>query len=102
MDNQPTAVLQNIMNVYSDKSMIHEVFQRHRRPSDDGATGPFNKKLRIEVITEGQEAEPQTFVEDVVEDVPVPKTNTFRMLRNMFRARNALAQPSSAYPVLVE
>ena len=99
MDNQPTAVLQNTTNIYGDGSTIHAFFQRHKRPSDDGTTGPLNKKPRIEVTTESQETEPQTPVEDVVEDVRVPRTNTFRMLRNMFRARNVLAQPSSAYPV---
>ena len=49
------------------------------------------------MVTGSQEAEPQSFVEDVVEDVRVPRTNTFKMLRNIHRARNVFAQPSSAY-----
>jgi len=47
-----------------------------------------------------QETEPQSIVEDAVEDVRVPRSNTFKMLRNIRRARNVFAQPSSAsYPV---
>ena len=99
MDNQPGAVLQNATNVYGDGHTLHAFFQRHKRPSDDGATGPLNKKPRIEVAAEDQGTEPQSVAEDVVEDVRVLRTNTFKMLRNMFRARNLLAQPSSAYPV---
>jgi len=99
MDNQPSAVLQNATNVYSDGHTLHAFFQRHKHPSDDGATGPLNKKPRIEVAAEDQETESQSVVEDFVEEVRVPRTNTFKMLRNMFRTRNLLAQPSSTYPV---
>ena len=97
MDNQPTTVLQNTTNTY-DGSTLHAFFQRHKRPSDDGMTEQLSKKPRIEVVTGSQEAEPQTLVEDVVEDeVRVPRTNTFKMLRNIHRARNVLAQPSSRW-----
>ena len=99
MDNQPSAILQNTTNVHSDGHTIHAFFQRHKRPSDDGATGSLNKKRRIEAATEDQETESQGLVEDVVEEVRVPRTNTFKMLRNMYRMRNLLAQPSSTYPV---
>ena len=99
MDNQPNAVLQNTTNVYSDGSTLHAFFQRHKRPSDDGTTELLNKKPRIEVTTESQEGEIQGPVEDVVEEVRVPRTNTFKMLRNMYRARNVAAQPSSVYRV---
>lgn len=96
MDNQPSTVLQNTTNIYSDGTTLHVFFQRHKRPSDDETTGPLNKKPRTEVTTESQEAEPQDVVEDAVEEVRVPKMNTFKMLRNMYRARNVFAQPSSA------
>jgi hypothetical protein len=99
MDNQPSTVLQNTTNVYGDGSTIHAFFKRHKRPSDDGTTGPLNKKPRIEATAESQEIEPQGPIEDIVEEVRVPRTNTFNMLRNMYRARTVLAQPSSAYPV---
>ena len=95
MDNQPATVLQNTTNTY-DGSTLHAFFQRHKRPSDDGTTGPLGKKPRIEVVTGDQEAEPQSIVEDVVEEVRVPRTNTFKMLRNIHRARNVFVQPSSA------
>jgi len=99
MDNQPSAVLQNTTNVYSDGSTLHAFFQRHKRPSDDGTTGSLNKKPKVEVTTENQEAESQSPVGGVVEEVRVPRTNTFKMLRNMYRTRNVLTQPSSAYPI---
>ena len=99
MDNQPNAVLQNTTNVYNDGSTLHSFFQLHKRPSDDGTTGPLSKKPRIEVTTESQKAELQAPVEDIVEEVRMPRTNTFKMLRNMHRTRNALAQPSSMHPV---
>jgi hypothetical protein len=53
------------------------------------------------VIEESPEAESQEIVEDVAEEVRVPRTSTFKMLRNMFRARNAFVQPSSEYSVSV-
>lgn len=98
MDNQPNTVLQNTTNVYTDGSTLHAFFQRHKRPSDDGTTGPLSKKPKVEVTTESQETELQGPIEDVVEEeeVRTPRTNTFKMLRNMYRARNVLAQPSSA------
>lgn len=99
MDNQPSTVLQNTTNIYSDGTTLHVFFQRHKRPSDDETTGPLNKKPRTEVTTESQEAEPQDVVEDAVEEVRVHKMNTFKMLRNMYRARNVFAQPSSAHYV---
>ena len=95
MDNQPSAVLQNTTNTY-DGSTLHAFFQRHKRPSDDGTAESLSKKPRIEVVTGSQEAETQSFVEDFVEEVRVPRTNTFKMLRNIHRARNVFAQPSSA------
>jgi len=99
MENQPHPVLQNTTNVYSDGTTLHAFFQRHKRPSDDGTTEPLNKKPRIEVATESQEAESQISVEDVVEEIRVPRTNTYKMLRNMHRMRNVFMQPSSAYLV---
>ena len=99
MDNQPSTVLQNTTNVHSDGHTLHAFFQLHKRPSDDGTTGPLNKKPRVEVATEDRETDSQSLVEDVVEEVRVRRTNTLKMLRNMYRARNLLAQPSSAYPV---
>ena len=97
MDNQPSTVLQNTTNIYGDGTTLHAFFQRHKRPSDDSITGPLSKKPRMEVATESQEAESQSPVEDVVEEVRVPRTNTLKMLRNMCRARNVFAQPSSKY-----
>jgi len=99
MDNQPSTVLQNTTNVYGDGTTLHAFFQSQKRPPDDGTTGPLNKKPRIEVTTENQEAESQSPVEDFVEEIRVPRTNTFKMLRNMYRARNVLTQPSSTYLV---
>ena len=100
MDNQPTAVLQNTTNVYGDGATLHAFFQRHKRPSDDGTSGPLNKKPRIEVIPpDSQEAESQEVVEDIVEEVRMPRTNTFKMLQNMHRARNVFVQPSSMYSI---
>ena len=99
MDNQSSTVLQNTTNVYNDGHTLHAFFQRHKRPSDDGTTGPLDKKPRIEATTESQETESQNLVEDVVEGMHIPRTNTFRMLRRMHRARNVYAQPSSACPV---
>lgn len=98
MDNQPSTVLQNATNTYSDGTTLHAFFQRHKRPSDDETTGLFSKKQRIEVTTDNQEAESQETVEDFVEEVRVPRTNTFKMLQNMYRARNVFVQPSSTYP----
>lgn len=98
MDNQPSTVLQNTTNVYVDGFTLHAFFQSHKRPSDDGSTGTLNKKPRIEAATESQEAESQNPVEDIVEEVRVPRANTFTILRNMYRARNVFAQPSSMYP----
>ena len=97
-DNKSSTVLQNTTNVYGDVSTLHAFFQRHKRPSDDGTNGPLNKKPRIEMATETREAETESPIEDAVEDVRVPRTNTFKMLRNIYRARNVFAQPSSAYP----
>ena len=97
MDN---TVLQNTTNVCSDGHTLHAFFQRHKRPSDDGTTGPLDKKPRIEASTGSQETESQNLVEDVAEGVRVPRANTFRMLRSMHRARNVFAQPSSTYLVL--
>lgn len=99
MDNQPSTVLQNTTNVHNDGHTLHAFFQRHKRPSDDGAVGPLNKKPRIEATTESQETESQNPVDDVVEGVRIPRTNTFKMLQSMHRARNVFAQPSSTYPV---
>jgi len=99
MDNQPSTVLQNTTNVYSEGHTLHAFFQLHKRPSDDGATGSPNKKPRVEAATEDRETDSQSLVEDVVEEVRVRRANTFKMLRNMYRARNLLAQPSSVYPV---
>jgi hypothetical protein len=101
MDNQPTTVLQNTTNVHGDVATLHSFFQRHKRPSDDGTTGSPGKKPRIVAIAESREAESQEIVEDVVEEVRVPRTNTFKMIRNMYRARNAFVQPSSEYSVSV-
>lgn len=101
MDNQSSTVLQNTTNVYGDGSTLHTFFQRHKRPSDDGTTGALNKKPRIEVTTESQESQSQSPVEDIVEEIRMPRTNTFNMLRNMHRVRNPLLQPSSACPVVV-
>ena len=98
MNSQPSTVLQNTTNTYSDGSTLHAFFQRHKRPSDDGMTGSPNKRPRIEVTADSQEAESQTSAEDVVEEVRVPRTNTFKMLRNMYRSRNTLTQPSSTCP----
>ena len=98
MDNQPGTVLQNTTNVCSDGRTLHTFFQRNKRPPDDGATGPLNKRPRIEVAAEGRENGSQSVIEDVVEEVRAPRTNTFKMLRNMYRARNSLAQPSSMHP----
>jgi hypothetical protein len=97
MDNQSSTVLQNTTNTYSDGATLHAFFQRHKRPSDDGTTGSLSKKPRIEVTADSQEAESQETVEDVVEEVRVPRTNTFKMLQNMYRARNVFVQPSSTY-----
>ncbi|KAF9652109.1 WD40 repeat-like protein [Thelephora ganbajun] len=94
MDNQPSTVLQNTTNVYGDGTTLHTFFQPHKRPSNDDATRPLNKKPRIGVTTENREAESQSPVEGVVEEVRVPRTNVFNMLRNMYRVRNALVQPS--------
>lgn len=99
MDNQPSTVLQNTTNVHTDGHTLHAFFQRHKRPSDDSTTGPLDKKPRIEATAESQETESQNLVEDVVEGVHIPRTNTFRMLQSMHRARNVFAQPSSTYPV---
>lgn len=99
MDNQPGTVLQNTTNVHNDEYTLHAFFQRHKRPLKDDATGPLNKKPKIEVNTESQEAESQNAAEGMAEGVRVPRTNTFKMLRNMYRTRNVLAQPSSTYPV---
>ena len=95
MDNHSSTILQNTTNTY-DGSTLHAFFQRHKRPSDDGTTEPLSKKPRIEVVTGSQEDEPQSLVEDIVEEVRVPRTNTFKMLRSIHRARNVFAQPSSA------
>lgn len=95
MDNQPNTVLQNTTNTYGDGATLHTFFQRHKRPSDDGTTGPLKKKPKMEATADSQEVESQENVEDFVEEVRVPRTNTFKMLQNMFRARNALVQPSS-------
>lgn len=99
MDNQPSTVLQNTTNVCSDGHTLHAFFQRHKRPSDDGTIGPLSKKPRIETTTESQETESQNLVEDVVEGVRIPRTNTFKMLQNMHRTRNVFVQPSSTYLV---
>ena len=99
MDDQPGTVLQNTTNVYSDGTTLHAFFPRHKRPSDDGTTGPLCKKPRIEVTLGSQETESQVNVEDFVGEVRMPRTNTFKMLRNMYRARNVCLQPSSACPV---
>jgi hypothetical protein len=99
MDNQPSTALQNTTNVYNDGYTLHAFFQRRKRPPNDGATGPLNKKPRIEVVAEGRETESQSPVEDIVEEVRAPRTNTFKMLRNLYRARNLLAQPSSTCSV---
>lgn len=100
MDNQPSTVLQNTTNIPGDGATLHAFFQRHKRPSDDETTGPLGKKPRVEVPADSQEGESQETAEDVVEAVPVPRTNTFKMLQNMYRARNAFVQPSSVYSVL--
>ena len=99
MDNQPSTVLQNTTNVYSEGHTLHAFFQLHKRPSDDDATGSPNKKPRVEAATEDRETDSQSLVEDAVVEVRVRRANTFKMLRNMYRARNLLAQPSSAYLV---
>ena len=98
MDSQPNMVLQNSTNIYGDGSVVYAFFQCHKHSLDDGTPEPLNKKLRIKVTTESQEAEPQSSVEDVVEDVHVPRTNTFRMLWGMYQVRNMVAQLSSTYP----
>lgn len=99
MDNQLSTILQNTTNIHDDGATLHTFFQRHKRPFDDGTTGPLSKKPRIEVTADSQEAESQETAEDVVEEVRVPRTNTFKMLQNMYRARNAFVQPSSMYSV---
>ena len=100
MNNQQSTVLQNTTNVYSEGSTLHAFFQNLKRPSeDDGTSSPLGKKQRIEAVEENQEPESSDTTEDVVEEARVPRTNTFKMLRNMHRMRNVLAQPSSAYSV---
>src|SRR5579872_4759253 len=98
MDHHLSTVLQNTTNVHSDGATLHAFFQRHKRPSDDGTGEPPSKKPRIEVAVDNQEAESQATIEDVVEEVRMPRMNTFKMLRNMYRTRNAILQPSSMYP----
>lgn len=102
MDSQPSTVLQNTTNIHSDGATLHTFFQRHKRPSDDGTTGPLSKKPRIEVTADNQEAESQGAVEDAVGEVRMPRTNTFKILQNIHRARNVFAQPSSVYSVSFE
>lgn len=99
MDNKPSTILQNTTNVYGDSATLYAFFQRHKRPSDDETTCPLSKKPRIEVPVDSQEPDSQETAEDVVEEVRMPRTNTFKMLQNMHWARNVFAQPSSACSV---